>query len=357
MSLTTLEKIAELDEQIVQLARRNKRREPTEAQKKAGNYKKGHLYRHGMRISIENRRGTFRSGKDKYGNPWRNRMYSDYGYIRRTLGADGDHVDVHVGSSRRSETVYVIDQVDKNGRFDEHKVMLGYTSLSQAKRAYLKNYPKGWRMGKITPVTIWEFKHWLNNGNKRRPFASRGVYRVQFESVEETTDLGIRQRVRQYVRDATGKSVRGLDELEKSAGRQVIKTKATLQEARKKATLATEKAGGLDKRHNRLMRENKTGVKRGTKRKVSKRRVRRKLTDGKNVRARAEAESLTRKARQQEKPYQTASSELDKIRAMKKNAEYRMRRNRRQVKKAVVTAASLGGLGTLSYAAHRAASS
>ena len=141
---------------------------PTDGQKEAGNYKKGHVNIHGFNITIENPKGSYRSGKDKNGKPWKTLMHNDYGYFTRTLGKDGDAVDVFIGSNLNSEKIFPIDQY-VGGKFDETKVMLGFNSAAEAKRAYLSNYEKDWKGFKyITEVSVDEFKDWLYNGRRQR---------------------------------------------------------------------------------------------------------------------------------------------------------------------------------------------
>lgn len=129
---------------------------PTEAQKDAGNYKKGALSLHGLRISIENPAGTRR-------RPEWPPLAHHYGYIRGTEGKDGDHVDVFLGPDAENADlpVFVVDQVTEAGRFDEHKVMLGFADEAAARAGYLANYTKGWKgLGDITPMTLADFKAW-----------------------------------------------------------------------------------------------------------------------------------------------------------------------------------------------------
>lgn len=118
--------------------------EPSEAQREAGNYRKGHLRIHGLDISIETPKGSIRRGTDRTGKPWEVEMPAAYGYIRRTKGADGDHLDVFVGDKPDAKTAYVINQVDPDsGRFDELKVVLGADSASKARRIYASSFSDG----------------------------------------------------------------------------------------------------------------------------------------------------------------------------------------------------------------------
>ncbi|HDN9018221.1 TPA: hypothetical protein P2I16_000168 [Aeromonas salmonicida] len=155
----------------IEAARAEVAPEPTEAQKEAGNYKKGHLTLQGLDIALENPKGSTRSGTDQDGKAWQSTMAHDYGYIKRTLGADGDHVDVFIGDQPDSETVYVVDQVDpKTGKFDEHKVMMGFADESSARAGYLVNYEKGWKgLGTIKAMPVEEFKVWVKEGDTTKP--------------------------------------------------------------------------------------------------------------------------------------------------------------------------------------------
>ncbi len=143
---------------------------PTEAQKEAGNYKKGSISIQGLDISIENPKGSTRSGKDSDGETWETKMKSHYGYIKGTVGKDKDHIDVFIGDNPEADTVYVVNQVDPStGKFDEHKVMVGFTDESSAKSGYLENYDKNWKgLGSIDSMPIDEFKTWLE-GDTTKP--------------------------------------------------------------------------------------------------------------------------------------------------------------------------------------------
>ncbi len=146
---------------------------PTDGQKQAGNYKKGHIVVRGMKITIEQPKGSYRKGKDANGREWKQLMHNHYGYFTRTKGKDGDEVDVFLGPRLKSfTTVFVIDQNNGSREFDESKVMLGFDSEDKAKDAYLSNYKKGWnRIRKITGVPLKIFKEWLYRGRKQRqPF-------------------------------------------------------------------------------------------------------------------------------------------------------------------------------------------
>jgi N12 class adenine-specific DNA methylase len=162
------------NEQQITEVRKDVDTNPTDAQKEAGNYKKGHVKIDGMDVSIENPKGSTRNGKDADGKEWHTEMNNDYGYIRGTKGVDGDHVDVYFSEHPDNGNVYVVDQVNpKTGEFDEHKVMYGFDSEEDARKAYLSNYQKGWKgLGKITEVSKDDFKKWLDSSTRKtKPFA------------------------------------------------------------------------------------------------------------------------------------------------------------------------------------------
>lgn len=147
---------------------------PTEGQISANNYRHGHISVKGMKISIENPKGSKRHWKDKNGKEGYNTMKNHYGYFKGTSGngKDGDAVDVFIGNNTENfSVVYVVDQ-KINGQFDESKVMLGFNNKEEAKQAYLSNYSKDWKgFMHITGVSIPTFKKWLYRGNKQqKPF-------------------------------------------------------------------------------------------------------------------------------------------------------------------------------------------
>lgn len=151
---------------------------PSEAQKKAGNYKKGHLSFGGYYFTVETPKGTTRSGKDEQGKPWSVTMHDTYGYILGKIGVDGDHIDMFINDAADLDTfdgnVYVVDQVNpETGEFDEHKVMYGYPSEEAATEAYLANYSKDWKgLGKVTAVPKATFDKWLESSDRKtKPFA------------------------------------------------------------------------------------------------------------------------------------------------------------------------------------------
>jgi hypothetical protein len=153
-----------IDKEISKVKPTDKKRysAPSEAQREAGNYPKKHIRLHGLDISIETAKG------DRRRSEWPP-MPCDYGYIRGTVGKDKDHVDVFIGPNKQSELVVVVDQVDQSGKFDEHKVLLGFSNEDSAISQYKKAYTSGWKVGPVTVMTIGQFKSWLKDGSQNKP--------------------------------------------------------------------------------------------------------------------------------------------------------------------------------------------
>ena len=161
---------------------------PTDKQKDAGNYKMGHVRILGMPISIENPKGSYRKYKDENGDEKKNLMKYHYGYFTNTTGngKDGDAIDVFIGPNIENlDYVYVVDQNDKNGDFDESKVMLGFNSIEHAKKGYLNNYSSDWKgFRTITKVSLAVFKKWLYRDRKQqKPFSD--YYYVRKNAINE----------------------------------------------------------------------------------------------------------------------------------------------------------------------------
>ena len=164
----------------------------TDAQKEAGNYKKGHLKLKGFDITIENPAGSVRSGVDRNGSRWENRMNNTYGYFKGTQGVDGDHIDVYLSNDMDNwsgDNVYVIDQYNPDGSFDEHKVMFGFDNKDEALSNFLANYSQGWgdsRKLDVTPISMDGFKKWVDSSHRKtKPFASYKAVKALTEEVDQ----------------------------------------------------------------------------------------------------------------------------------------------------------------------------
>ena len=162
--------------------------EPTEAQKKAGNYKMGHVEFGGYKMSIENPKGSVRSGVDQNGKPWSIEMKDTYGYIGKKYGADGDHLDFFINDDADLDNfngrVYVVDQKNEDGTFDEHKVMYGYPTWGEAKKAYERNYEPGWwdkHVMQMLGVPKDRFDKWLSDSDRKtKPYAD--YFRLKYDN-------------------------------------------------------------------------------------------------------------------------------------------------------------------------------
>ena len=154
---------------------------PTDAQKEAGNYKKGHIKVDGLNITIEQPKGSIRRGTDANGKQWESEMHNTYGYIRGTESVDGDHIDIFLSDNPTEGNVFVVDQINKDGSFDEHKVMYGFPDMESAKQAYLSNYEEGWQgLGSITEVKKEDFKKWIDSSKRKtKPFAKYSTVKTQ----------------------------------------------------------------------------------------------------------------------------------------------------------------------------------
>ena len=152
--------------------------EPTEAQKEAGNYKKGHVQVGTFDITIEQPEGSIRRGTDADGKKWESKMHNTYGYFRGTEGVDGDHIDVFLSNDIdgwNGRKVFVVDQYNPDGTFDEHKVMLGFNDMDEAKSDYLANYEKGWENGRritVSTTNLEDFEKWIDSSHRKtKPFS------------------------------------------------------------------------------------------------------------------------------------------------------------------------------------------
>lgn len=200
LEIPTSEAVSSIQEQI-QVAEAEANTNPTDKQKKAGNYKKGHVQIGSFNITIEQPKGSVRSGVDADGKKWETTMQNTYGYIRGTEGVDGDHIDVFLSDDIDGwdgHKVFVVDQYNEDGSFDEHKVMLGFNDIDEADAAYLSNYEKGWANNRkivIRPTNIEDFEKWIASSHRKtKPFAEYKSMQIannkgNSEKVEEEKDV------------------------------------------------------------------------------------------------------------------------------------------------------------------------
>lgn len=171
--------------------------DPTEAQKEAGNYKKGHVQVGTFDITIEQPQDSVRKGTDADGKQWESKMNNTYGYIRGAVGVDGDHIDVFLSNDIdgwNGRKVYVVDQYNPDGSFDEHKVMLGFNDADEAKGDYLANYEQGWENGRridITGVNLEDFEKWIESSKRKtKPFGEYSSVKKDVVEINTPEEAG-----------------------------------------------------------------------------------------------------------------------------------------------------------------------
>ena len=112
----------------------------------------------GLPITIEYKAGTVRSGVDREGNDWQQKMFHHYGHFDDIVGADGEKLDVYVNAGVKSSKLFRITQLNVlTKEFGEYKIMLGFKDKERAKRAYLMHYPDNWEgYGGIEEISFME---------------------------------------------------------------------------------------------------------------------------------------------------------------------------------------------------------
>lgn len=180
--------------------------EPTERQKEAGNYKKGHVRIGQFDITVENPKGSVHRGVDASGKAWEHTMQNTYGYIRGTESVDGDHIDVFLTNDIdgwNGRRVYIVDQYNEDGTFDEHKVMLGFNDEADTQDAYLSNYEKGWEYKHklvMSSVNLPDFEKWINSSHRKtKPFAEyKSVNKANVANETNAPEAGFEIAPTQY---------------------------------------------------------------------------------------------------------------------------------------------------------------
>ena len=182
--------------------------EPTEAQKEAGNYKKGHVQVGTFDITIEQPEGSIRRGTDADGKKWEIKMHNTYGYFRGTEGVDGDHIDVFLSNDIdgwNGRKVFVVDQYNPDGTFDEHKVMLGFNDMDEAKSDYLANYEKGWENGRritVSTTNLEDFEKWIDSSHRKtKPFSEYSSVNKETVSTDKGSEKPEKKQEKQSVFD------------------------------------------------------------------------------------------------------------------------------------------------------------
>lgn len=172
VAATRTEKVPEATSaKVVDKAAEKTNTSPTEGQKEAGNYAKATVKWHGLDIAIENPKGSSRKGRSPDGREWSVEMPDHYGYVKRSEGADGDQVDVFMGPHPDSGHVVVVHQQTLEGKFDEHKAMLGYKSTADALQAYDRAFSDGRGFERVKDMEVMtpdEFKSWVKSDKPKK---------------------------------------------------------------------------------------------------------------------------------------------------------------------------------------------
>ena len=166
--------------------------EPSEAQLEAGNYKKDHIRKDGFDITIENKKGSTRSGTDPDGNKWSIKMKHAYGYIKGTVGKDKDHVDCILADNyKEGKSVFIVNQLTDKGGFDEHKCVMGVDNKEDAEKIYLDNYEKGWDQydKDLVEMSIDEFKDWVMNKKETKKKAKESMLKLSWQEAKKINPM------------------------------------------------------------------------------------------------------------------------------------------------------------------------
>ena len=222
--------------------------DPTEAQKEAGNYKKGHVQVGAFDITIEQPEGSIRRGTDADGKQWESKMHNTYGYFRGTEGVDGDHIDVFLSNDIdgwNGRKVFVVDQYNPDGTFDEHKVMLGFNDMDEAKSDYLANYEKGWENGRridISSTNLEDFEKWIDSSHRKtKPFSEYSSVNKETVATDKGGEKAEKKQKKQSVFDKA-KEIADKEEKKRKAEAEKPKQKPLTEAERKDAE---EVAGAL----------------------------------------------------------------------------------------------------------------
>lgn len=95
----------------------------------------------GVEIRIDRPKGFIMWGRDDKGETWSRKYKYDYGFIPKTLGGDGDGLDVFIGPIKDAKEAYWAVQRKHDGTFDEYKVFMGFPNRDAAIGAYKEHIP------------------------------------------------------------------------------------------------------------------------------------------------------------------------------------------------------------------------
>lgn len=96
---------------------------------------------------------------------------ASYGEFAGTKGADGEPIDCYIGQFLGSEQIFILNQADKYGNFDEHKVMVGFLSKDDAISAY-SACTNGLSPLSVVVCSPAQLLYWIKKGNKNEPITN-----------------------------------------------------------------------------------------------------------------------------------------------------------------------------------------
>jgi site-specific DNA-adenine methylase len=115
----------------------------------------------GIPIVIDRPKGFVQEGTAEDGTPWSRTYKTDYGFIPKTKGGDGEGLDVFVGPDAESDAAYWVLQKKGDGSFDEYKLFLGWKSPAEAKKVYEEHVPPKYFAG-MHVGTVQQIRALLN---------------------------------------------------------------------------------------------------------------------------------------------------------------------------------------------------
>ena len=211
---------------------------PTPAQSEANNVALGHLSIAGLPISIEHPVGSTKLVGADGPAPFTRQFGSHSGYIKGTVGGDGEHLDVYVKPGTSPDfngKVFTIDQTKPDGGHDETKSMIGFDSAAAAEAVYRSHFPDGKApFGGITEQTVPEFKAWVKSGDKTKPIADFDPALPAAQPPKENVNDGITQeaadRPAQRTPEEGPANQHGADALDAQEVREQVAPSFTLDE-------------------------------------------------------------------------------------------------------------------------------
>lgn len=127
-----------------------------------------------MVIILEYLAGDTRTGTAPDGTKWSQVMPAAYGYIDGTKDADGEDIDIYLASPFNDDaSVLIVDQQNPDSKkFDEHKVMIGFSDESSAVSTYVSAFGDGKGQDRILSVasmSLEQFVQWVENDDHQTP--------------------------------------------------------------------------------------------------------------------------------------------------------------------------------------------